>query len=87
MAKKNRNLEARKKGELAVCDMSAHAQDYYYNTDPIGVWEYRDLNGNKVYDIFYGVIEQGLTFEDVEKKFEALYEETFGDLFGDMEEE
>lgn len=87
MAKKNRNLEARKKGELAVRDMSAQAQDYYYNTDPIGVWEYHDLNGNKVYDIFYGVIEQGLTFEDVEKKFEAFYEETFGDLFEDMEEE
>lgn len=67
-------------GELAMRSASEKAQDFYSNTDPLGVYEYEDADGNTLYgyDGCFGSVE-GLTFEQLQEEFEAMHDELEGD--------
>ena len=62
-------------GEQAMMKASSKALAFYDETDPIGVYEYEDEEGNirYGYDGCCGAVE-GLTFDELEKEFEALFD-------------
>lgn len=76
MIKTNYNLQ---NGSLAVRDMSDKAQEYFFGTDTVAVYEYKAYDEEteqyvKLYAVDYGDgLHTNLTFEEVQRDFEELY--------------
>lgn len=66
-------------GLTAVNKMASRkAVKYYYDTDPLSVFEYDGEDG-KLYAIYdVDGIQKGLTFKELEAEFEARYNELQG---------
>ncbi len=75
MIKTNYNLQ---NGSLAVRDMSDKAQEYFFGTDTVAVYEYKAYDEEteqyvKLYAADYGDgLQTNLTFEEVQQDFEEL---------------
>lgn len=74
--KTNYNLQ---NGSLAVGGMSDKAQEYFFGTDTVAVYEYKAYDAEteqyvKLYAVDYGDgLQTNLTFEKVQRDFEELY--------------
>ena len=78
MIKTNYNLQ---NGSLAVRDMSDKAQEYFFGTDTVAVYEYKAYDEEteqyvKLYAVDYGDgLHTNLTFEEVQQDFEEVQRE------------
>lgn len=70
----------RDNGSMAMRFASEKAMAFYTSTDPLAVYEYEDADGNTLYayDGCFGEVE-GLTFEELQRSFEELYDEIMED--------
>ncbi len=74
------NVKQKQAGELAIKSLSSKAQNYYFSTDPLRVYEYYDgATDTTRYAYDYGkgsgIIKEGLTLAELEKEFESLSQE------------
>ena len=78
MIKTNYNLQ---NGSLAVRDMSDKAQEYFFGTDTIALYEYKAYDEEteqyvKLYAVDYGDgLHTNLTFEEVQQDFEEAQQD------------
>lgn len=63
-------------GEMAVRQMSEKAQRFYSETEPLMVYEYTDMDDNKLY-AYDGCLgkEWGLTFDQMQTFLEAMQDD------------
>ena len=73
-------IYAKGQGELAIRRLSKEAQEYYYGTSPLEVYEVEDENGEKRYDVTGADEAYGLTFEELDEMFRGQMEAIWEDM-------
>lgn len=67
-------------GEMAIRSLSDKAAEFYNGADPLDVFEYEE-DGAKLYAYSGAFGERdGMTFEELERDFEEMYEMSFEDF-------
>lgn len=67
-------------GEMAIRSLSDKAAEFYNGADPLDVFEYEE-DGAKLYAYTGAFGERdGMTFEELESDFEAMYKMSFEDF-------